>query len=572
MLPSENHTERLYQAALYARRKFSDVVQPDEPDPTATAQIKELKTFLADLSDIQISGIYMDSRRLKQESPRPEFYRLMAEIQNGRYDCIVVSSFELFGKDHIENRYYLLNLLAMMKIRIISVHDNYDSLHSEPVPGAYKKLEELIIMVDKYARSRSIAATARQKKANSFLELTFTPFGYLYNPDTPSNLDIDPVTAPYVQYIFKEFLSGTKRSYIAKQLTQMGVPSPSLRKKQLGITYTKPDAKDYWTFGSVNYILKNRAYTGDLVYGQQRSAMYVFHECRKRHWTGETQIIENHHEPLVSRQDFERTQTMLELLFEENRSNAGKRPGTLLPPTPFRNVVRCGHCGRSMYIVRHMSNRHPYSAYICSSHRMKLPDACPKQSFRLDEIIPRVKEAIEQERKLAISIAEQMKDGEQSTCYLQIEQYYQDKINDVLEQFKTNTEHFSVLETSQNPDGSFTHNSVKERSDQLREELTKILDAKQQFRKDFNLENPWLVLFTQVPENFEITKEWSQKLIFQINLFRDAPLTVTCQEAKSKELLLFYFSLIKNGTAVGKENHYGTKEPPERTNSTNQEL
>ena len=400
-------------------------------------------------------------------------------------------------------------------------------------------------MVDKYARSRSIAATARQKKANSFLELTFTPFGYLYNPDTPSNLDIDPVTAPYVQYIFKEFLSGTKRSYIAKQLTQMGVPSPSLRKKQLGITYTKPDAKDYWTFGSVNYILKNRAYTGDLVYGQQRSAMYVFHECRKRHWTGETQVIENHHEALVSRQDFERAQVMFELLFEENRSNAGKRPGTLLPPTPFRNVVRCGHCGRSMYIVRHMSNRHPYSAYVCSSHRMKLPDACPKQSFRLDEIIPKVKEAIEQERKLALSIAERMKDGEQSSCYIQIEQYYQRKIDVILEQFK--------------------NNSIKERSDELRKELTKILDDKQQFRRDFNLGNPWLTLFTQVPENFEITKDWSQKLIFQINLFRDAPLSVTCQEAKSKELLLSYFSLIENGEAQGKEEHHGTKKPPERT-------
>ena len=198
-----------------------------------------------------------------------------------------------------------------------------------------------------------------------------------------------------------------------------------------------------------------------------------------------------------------------------------------------------------MYIVRHMSNRHPYSAYVCSSHRMKLPDACPKQSFRLDEIIPKVKEAIEQERKLALSIAERMKDGEQSSCYIQIEQYYQRKIDVILEQFK--------------------NNSVKERSDELRKELTKILDDKQQFRRDFNLGNPWLTLFTQVPENFEITKDWSQKLIFQINLFRDAPLSVTCQEAKSKELLLSYFSLIENGEAEGKEEPHGTKKPPERT-------
>ena len=138
-----------------------------------------------------------------------------------------------------------------------------------------------------------------------------------------------------------------------------------------------------------------------------------------------------------------------------------------------------------------------------------------------------------------------MKDGEQSSCYIQIEQYYQRKIDVILEQFK--------------------NNSVKERSDELRKELTKILDDKQQFRRDFNLGNPWLTLFTQLPENFEITKDWSQKLIFQISLFRDAPLSVTFQEAKSKELLLSYFSLIENVEAQGKEEHHGTKKPPERT-------
>ena len=111
----------------------------------------------------------------------------------------------------------------------------------------------------------------------------------------------------------------------------------------------------------------------------------------------------------------------------------------------------------------------------------------------------------------------------------------------------------------------FKNNSIKERCDELRKELTKILDDKQQFRRDFNLGNPWLTLFTQLPENFEITKDWSQKLIFQINLFRDAPLSVTCQEAKSKELLLSYFSLIENVEAQGKEEHHGTKKPPERT-------
>lgn len=541
---------KIYHAILYARRKFSDVVQPDEPDPTANAQIKEIKAFLADLPDVKVCAIRMDSRRLKKENPRPEFYALMADIQNGIYDCVAVDTFELFGKDHVENRYYLLNLLAMMKIRIISVRDNYDSLYSEPVPGTYKKLEEQVVMTDKFARSRAIAATAKQKKSMSFLELTFTPYGYLYNPDTPSNLDLDPETAPYVQYIFKEFLSGTRRNDIAKRLTELGVPSPSLRKKQLGISYTKPDAKDYWTFGSVNYILKNRAYVGDLVYGQQRSAMYVFHECRKRHWTGKTQVIENHHEALVSREDFERTQIMFELLFEENRSKAGKRPGTLLPPTPFRNVVRCGHCGRSMYVTRNMSCHHPYSGYICSSYRLGLPDACPKQLFLMNDVISNVKAALIQERNLACAVAKQMADYSQNGLYQRIDQSYQEKINALMEQIRENTAQYK-----------FSDDLYKEHTTALREELTRLLNAKRKFRKDFTLNNPWLKLFAALPENFEITKELSLKLIFQIDLYRDAPLSVTVQQEDAKKLLFSYFSLVGESPEAGKEETHGTEKP-----------
>lgn len=563
-------TPKTYQAVLYARRHFVDIVQPDEPDPTAAEQIKEMKAFIRELPDVKVSAVYMDGRRLRSDGPRPQFYNMVREIQDGKYNCVVISSFDKFAKDVHESRYYLLNLLALLRLRIISVQDDYDSLYSEPDPGKYTRLEEEIARIDKYARSRLLSARAKEKKVNSYLELTFTPYGYLYNPDTESNLDIDPVAAPAVQYIFKEFLSGSRRGYIADELTKQGYPSPSLRKKQLGISYSKPDAKDYWTFGGVNYILRNRAYVGDLIFGEQRSAMYVYRECRKHHWTGEKQIVENHHEALVSREDFERVQIMLELLFEKNRSDALKKPGYKFPPTPFKYVMRCGHCGRPMILQRYVSNRHPYSSYVCTSHVKHLENPCPPHKFLMDDIIPVVKDALLKERKTALSIAEILRDGEDSPWYQQMEADFQKQIQEVLDQVKKNSDLLSSAPSSP---------AIRQEADRLRGELSEIIRKKQDLKKFIARKNPWLELFRNLPEEFTLTQEITKKYIHQIDLYRDKPLAVTPKEYREKEHLLACLKLgqdtaetkailsvltAEGNTAKEKgESENGTKEPPE---------
>ena len=106
----------------------------------------------------------MDGRRLRSDGPRPQFYNMMREIQDGKYDCVVISSFDKFAKDVHESRYYLMNLLALLRLRIISVQDNYDSLYSEPDPGKYTRLEEQIALIDKYARSGYYLPKQKRRK------------------------------------------------------------------------------------------------------------------------------------------------------------------------------------------------------------------------------------------------------------------------------------------------------------------------------------------------------------------------------------------------------------------------
>ena len=94
-------TPKTYQAVLYARRHFVDIVQPDEPDPPAAEQIKEMKAFVKELPDVKVSAVYMDGRRLRSDGPRPQFYNMMREVQDGKYDCVVISSFDKFAKENL---------------------------------------------------------------------------------------------------------------------------------------------------------------------------------------------------------------------------------------------------------------------------------------------------------------------------------------------------------------------------------------------------------------------------------------------------------------------------------------
>lgn len=544
-------TEKTYTAALYARRKFTDVIQKDEPDPTAASQIKQMKTFLSDYPEVMISGTYMDSHKIKQESPRPEFYRLAKDLKNGKYDCLVMTSLDMFAKDHMETKYYLLNLYAVMGIRIISIQDNYDSLYSENAPGSLDRLEELVQQVDHYTRSHDISSSALKKKNDTFLEFTFTPFGYLYNPDNPTNLEIDTETVDAVRLIFREYLSGTNMNQIAKKLTAMNVPSPSLRKEQLGMKYRHPASKDYWTSGGVQAILKNPMYTGDLVIGKQRSAQYVFRD-NKRHPYLEGETVPDHHVPIISHKDFKRAGMMMDLLHRKRQDIIAERPQPVLPPTPFVNSVYCGICGRSMYHVRYnATSRYPFSIYVCSSHRQNLPNACPLHHFRLDEIIPVVKEHILMERAQAISLAEQMKEGESSALYQQIGAYFQNEIAKVMEKVQEN-----LLFLNELPPDDDERLELEERSADLRAELVAILDEKKKFSKNFTQKNKWLDTYRNVPENFELTRQYGKTLVERIELTPEIPLAYTPKHLKDKELLLHYI-------ALGKEEEHGKEKQTE---------
>lgn len=131
---------KAYHAVLYARRKFKDQVQPDEPDPTTVSQIIAMKAHLQDLPDVTIERIYMDCQKIDSHQPLPQLQQLLLDIESGKYNCIVIYSLDTFGKDKAETEYYMLRQFPLLELRIISVQNKYDSNKSEPESGTFFRL------------------------------------------------------------------------------------------------------------------------------------------------------------------------------------------------------------------------------------------------------------------------------------------------------------------------------------------------------------------------------------------------------------------------------------------------
>jgi site-specific DNA recombinase len=128
---------------------------------------------------------------------------------------------------------------------------------------------------------------------------------YLKEDNTPS----------IVRRIFKEYMQGKGFDRIARELYNEGYPTPA----QIA---EKSNGSDKWHGSSIRSILMNPHYTGDLVQGRQTTRSVT---CKVRDdlLLDKFIVVEGTHQALVSKQDFNAIQALIET---RNESNLMRRP------------------------------------------------------------------------------------------------------------------------------------------------------------------------------------------------------------------------------------------------------
>ena len=391
--------EVIWKAGLYLRLSKEDDVSKDESD-SISSQRELLLSFIKKDPKIDIYNIYVDDGYSGTTFDRPNFQRMWEDIKNGRINCVVVKDLSRFGRNTIETSNYIEVIFPMLKVRFISLTDQIDSyLNSQSINGLLVPFKN--IMNDEYARDISVKVKSAQNTyRNKGLFIgSFPSYGYIKDPNDKHKLIIDEEASAVVKQIFQMYLSGMGFLTIAKKLTNDRVKSPFEYKVQKGYNYQTPVAKNkyhIWRDTTIQRILTNQMYVGDMVQGTRSVINYRNHKLKpksKEEWV----IVRNTHEAIISREDFDKVQNMLQL----NKKDYIK---------PFRiyvlgGLVKCGDCGAVLETALCSSKNLKNKYYFrCPTYILSKGLFCSKHTIRNDYLEATVFQIIKKYIELSVDI------------------------------------------------------------------------------------------------------------------------------------------------------------------------
>lgn len=362
-----NQSQRaVWRAALYTRlsREDGDKAESD----SIANQKKLLENFLAEHHDLQYTELYSDDGYTGTNFDRPDFKRMISDIETGTINCVVVKDLSRFGRDYIDVGRYLERWFPEHGVRFIAISDSIDSLK-----GTYDMLLPVKnIFNEQYARdiSQKVRSSFLAKQKRGEFVGAFASYGYRKDPLNRNKLIVDPIAADVVKRIFTMYENGNGKVKIAKTLNAEGIPCPSEYKKLNGERYTngqKLNNTTYWTYSTIHRILQNQMYAGNMEQG--RAPRQTMHGKAKKADRSQWITVEGTHEAIIPPDQWERVQSLLHrdtrnLDFNENIS-------------PFAGFLRCGDCGRAMSKTARPGGIY----YCCGSYKRYGPTVCSLHSI-----------------------------------------------------------------------------------------------------------------------------------------------------------------------------------------------
>ncbi len=322
---------------------------------------------------------YVDDGYSGANFQRPDFMRMMDDVENGRVGTVIVKDQSRLGRDYLQTGMLMEITFPQYDVRFIAIGDGVDSADGISDFSGIKNYFN-----DFYARdtSRKVRAVQKAKGERGERVSSATPYGYMRNPENEKELIPDPETAPIVKQIFEMCASGLGVQKICDKLTSEQVLSPSAYLfRKTGKRYANMDIERpyHWSKVTVRGMLENREYAGDTVNFKTYSKS---NKLKKRLKNDPKNILvfENTHEAIVSRKLFDLAQKHFE---------GRKRPDKQGMVDKYAGYLFCGDCGKRLYLHRGTTIKPEMNAFQCSGYQKRTTD-CTAHYIRenvLDRII-----------------------------------------------------------------------------------------------------------------------------------------------------------------------------------------
>lgn len=355
-------------------------------------QKRIIDKYIKALEDAELVGYYIDDGYSGTSLERPDFRRLQADYENKVINCIIVKDLSRLARNNEDAGKLIFVIFPFYNVRFISVNDKVDS-YLAPNSVHNLTIHFKNIMNDEYSRdlSKKIrSASAARRRRGEFLG-AFAPYGYKKDTEDIHRLVIDEEVSCWVEFIYKKFLDGLNYTQIARELTDLGAPTPLAHKKKNHPKFALPKEFEVklWSATTVKSILTSDVYIGNLTQSKYAKVSYKSKNVQmqdEQKWI----TVENTHEAIVSKEDFESVQ-------ETIRSN---RRTKSLPKqqNALAGIIKCGRCKRAMAVTGERG-KGAYRVYYCTTYH-KHKDLCEKNRISVSAIENTILEVLNQHLQL----------------------------------------------------------------------------------------------------------------------------------------------------------------------------
>jgi len=304
-----------FKVSIYIRVSTSK--QANEGD-SLDEQEKELKKF-CEYKNYLIHKTHIEAGRSAKDTNRPEYQRLMKDIEAGKINAVVVKKLDRLSRSLLDFEGFMVTA-QKHNVEFISLKENFDT--TTAMGKAMLRVALVFAQLEREQTAERISDVMTYRAEQGLRNGGITPYGY----DC-----LDKELVPHhqhkkiVELIFEKFIETKSTVEVAKTLNEAGFRN---RKGQ------------GWDCRRIHDILTNETYIGKIL------------------WAGN--VYEGIHQPLVSQKKHEAVQHIL--------SRRRQLPEKQMTAAILQGLLFCGDCHSPMTPSHSLNHqRKKFFYYRCTS-------------------------------------------------------------------------------------------------------------------------------------------------------------------------------------------------------------
>ena len=302
----------------------------DEQLESYQSQLKYYTELINNNPEWQFVEVYADQAITGTKTDkRTDFNRMINDCMNGEIDLIIVKSISRFARNTVDTLTYVRSL----KEKGVAVMFEEENINTLTMDG------ELLLTILSSVAQQEVQNISEHVKLGLAMKMQRGQMvgfngclGYDYHAEDKS-ISINEQEAETVRYIFNRYCEGAGGKVIARELKNLG--------------YKTKRGDSCISESGVIRIITNEKYKGDLLMGKTFTTDPISKRRLANLGEADQYYTENHHEPIVTREVWNKANEILNKRKGSHSRSNGKRD-KFSREYSFSCMLKCGFCGGNL--------------------------------------------------------------------------------------------------------------------------------------------------------------------------------------------------------------------------------